>query len=66
MTDLLWADPQEEPGSQPSRRGISRLFGPDITEDFLKTNNFDLIIRSHEVKDAGYEFNHGGKLVSFW
>eukprot|EP01055_Gregarina_sp_Pseudo9_P005409 Gregarina_sp_Pseudo_9__5408@NODE_664_length_2403_cov_21_026650_g627_i0_p1_GENE_NODE_664_length_2403_cov_21_026650_g627_i0NODE_664_length_2403_cov_21_026650_g627_i0_p1_ORF_typecomplete_len547_score133_23Metallophos/PF00149_28/9_5e34PPP5/PF08321_12/5_3e14TPR_16/PF13432_6/0_00086TPR_16/PF13432_6/0_00062TPR_11/PF13414_6/0_0011TPR_11/PF13414_6/8_1TPR_11/PF13414_6/1_8TPR_11/PF13414_6/2_3e03TPR_2/PF07719_17/0_4TPR_2/PF07719_17/0_0051TPR_2/PF07719_17/5_1e03TPR_9/PF13371_6/4e02TPR_9/PF13371_6/4_2e05TPR_1 len=64
MSDLLWADPQPEPGSAPSKRGVSNTFGPNITKNFLDTNNFELIIRSHEMKDEGYEIEHGGKLIT--
>ena len=27
-------------------------FGPDVTENFLQTNNLELVIRSHEVSSA--------------
>ncbi|EZG69140.1 serine/threonine-protein phosphatase [Gregarina niphandrodes] len=64
MEDLLWADPQDRPGSSPSRRGVSKLFGPDVTDNFLTTNNLKLVIRSHEMKLSGYEATHGGKLVT--
>lgn len=66
MSDLLWADPQPELGSAPSKRGVSQTFGPDITEDFLKTNDLSLVIRSHEMKDNGYEIEHGGALVTIF
>lgn len=64
MSDLLWADPQPEPGSAPSKRGVSNTFGPNVTQNFLDTNGFELIIRSHEMKDEGYEIEHGGKLIT--
>jgi hypothetical protein len=38
--------------------------GPDVTENFLKRNNLDYIIRSHEVKDMGYEVAHNGKCIT--
>lgn len=43
-----------------------RLFilGPDVTENFLKRNKLDYIIRSHEVKDMGYEIAHDGKCIT--
>ena len=61
LTDLLWADPQDEAGRGMSKRGTSMQFGPDITEKFCKTNNLDYIIRSHEVKEKGWEKAHGGR-----
>eukprot|EP00658_Telonema_sp_P-2_P002878 TRINITY_DN1105_c0_g1_i4.p1 TRINITY_DN1105_c0_g1~~TRINITY_DN1105_c0_g1_i4.p1 ORF type:complete len:420 (+),score=113.04 TRINITY_DN1105_c0_g1_i4:134-1393(+) len=64
MCDCLWSDPQEAPGRAPSKRGVSMAFGPDVTDNFLKTNNLEMVIRSHEVKDEGYEIHHDGKLVT--
>lgn len=64
MSDLLWADPQPTPGRSPSKRGIGLAFGPDVTDDFLETNNLQLIVRSHEVRDEGYEWEHSNKLVT--
>jgi len=62
--DLLWADPQTENGRTWSLRGVSKVFGPDITEAFLQLNNLDYIIRSHEVADEGYEIQHNGKCIT--
>lgn len=39
MTDLLWSDPIKEKGRQPSKRGISVGFGPDVAHKFLDENN---------------------------
>lgn len=44
MTDLLWADPIKENGRQPSKRGISMGFGPDVAEQFLKQNNLGIFL----------------------
>lgn len=55
MCDILWSDPMPVPGRTPSKRGVGVHFGPDVTEEFLKLNNLDYVIRSHEVKDNGYE-----------
>ncbi|CAG8703526.1 5599_t:CDS:10, partial [Racocetra fulgida] len=54
-------NPQLLPGRGPSKRGVGIQFGPDITESFLKRNNIDLLIRSHEVKENGYVVEHNGK-----
>mmetsp|Transcript_37132 Transcript_37132/g.77744 ORF Transcript_37132/g.77744 Transcript_37132/m.77744 type:complete len:541 (+) Transcript_37132:129-1751(+) len=64
MSDLLWADPQPFPGKSPSKRGVGYSFGPDITESFLKRNDLQLLVRSHEVKDEGYLVEHGGKTIT--
>lgn len=64
MSDLLWSDPQPQRGRAPSKRGLGFSFGPDYTEAFLRRNNLQLVIRSHEVRDEGYEEEHGGKVIT--
>lgn len=66
LCESLWSDPQPEPGRAPSKRGVGVAFGPDVTQDFLKTNDLSLVVRSHEVKDAGYEVAHGGYCVTIF
>jgi serine/threonine-protein phosphatase 5 len=39
MTDLVWSDPIKENGRQPSKRGVSIGFGPDVTHRYLKENS---------------------------
>mmetsp|Transcript_7904 Transcript_7904/g.13991 ORF Transcript_7904/g.13991 Transcript_7904/m.13991 type:complete len:522 (-) Transcript_7904:195-1760(-) len=64
MPEIMWSDPQPFPGRGESKRGIGLSFGPDITAAFLKDNDLDLLIRSHEVKDEGYLVEHDGKLIT--
>ncbi|XP_073284032.1 serine/threonine-protein phosphatase 5-like isoform X1 [Primulina huaijiensis] len=64
MCELLWSDPQPQLGRGPSKRGVGLSFGPDVTKRFLQDNNLDLVVRSHEVKDEGYEIEHDGKLIT--
>ncbi|KAG1335290.1 Serine/threonine-protein phosphatase 5 [Cocos nucifera] len=64
MCELLWSDPQPQLGRGPSKRGVGLSFGPDVTKKFLEENNLDLVVRSHEVKDEGYEIEHDGKLIT--
>uniref|UniRef100_A0A1D1XD21 Serine/threonine-protein phosphatase 5 n=1 Tax=Anthurium amnicola TaxID=1678845 RepID=A0A1D1XD21_9ARAE len=64
MCELLWSDPQPHPGRGPSKRGVGLSFGGDVTKRFLQENNLDLVVRSHEVKDEGYEIEHDGKLIT--
>ena len=66
MTDVLWADPIKDNGRQPSKRGISMGFGPDISKKFLDENNLDLLVRSHEMKDNGYEEDHNGRVITIF
>lgn len=64
MTDLLWSDPVKMKGRHPSKRGISIGFGPDIAQKFLADNNLELLVRSHEMKENGYEVEADGKVIT--
>jgi len=66
MHEMLWSDPhpQRHPDWAQSKRGAGVSFGPGVTEKFLEDNGLDYMIRSHEVKDEGYEVEHGGKLIT--
>ncbi|KXS19887.1 protein phosphatase 5 [Gonapodya prolifera JEL478] len=64
LSDLLWADPSPIPGYTASKRGQGFQFGPDITSKFLERNGWDLVVRSHEVKEEGYEVQQNGKLIT--
>lgn len=64
MCELLWSDPQVARGRGPSKRGVALAFGPDVTKQFLDENNLSMIVRSHEVKEDGYEVQHDDMLVT--
>lgn len=64
MSEIMWSDPQAAPGRLPSKRGVGLSFGPDVTANFLARNGLKLVVRSHEVKDAGYEVEQGGQLIT--
>ena len=64
LCDILWSDPQDEPGRAPSKRGVGIQFGPDVTRAFCKQNNLDMVIRSHEAKQEGYHIQHNGQCVT--
>jgi len=66
MCEVMWSDPQNEEGRSISKRGVAIQFGPDVTERFLKRNNLELLVRSHEVKDEGYEVQEGGKCITIF
>ena len=52
-SDVLWSDPSKDPGFEENYgRGIGMIFGPDVTEAFLRLNGLSLILRSHEGPDA--------------
>lgn len=64
MCELLWSDPHPGEGRAPSKRGVGVAFGSDVTRSFLQQNKLELVVRSHEVKEEGYEIEHGGKLIT--
>ena len=61
---FLWADPQVKSGWSPSPRGCTKTFGPDIILRFLNKNKYNYIVRSHQVKQEGYEWDITHKLLT--
>ena len=57
---------QEITGWEPSDRGVSYRYGPDIVDAFLAKNNLSLIVRAHQVVEDGYEFFHDRSLVTLF
>jgi len=66
MSEAMWSDPQPLPGRAPSKRGVGLSFGPDVTANFLSRNGLKMVVRSHEVKDEGYEVEANGQLVTIF
>lgn len=64
MMEMLWTDPQPQPGRGPSKRGVGLQFGPDVTKRFCDNNGLEAVIRSHEVRMDGYEVEHNGKCIT--
>lgn len=87
MCEMLWTDPQEQPGRAPSKRvsstisvylailavtgrllteiqGVGLAFGPDVTRTFCEANGLTAIIRSHEVRQAGYAVEQDGLCIT--
>ncbi|OHT08623.1 bsu-protein phosphatase [Tritrichomonas foetus] len=64
INDVLWADPMDSPGLAPSPRGITRTFGPDVTQRVLSNNNLSYLVRSHQVQENGYLLQHNRKCIT--
>jgi protein phosphatase len=66
IEDLLWSDPRNISGTQPSERGAGVEFGQEITNNFCAVNSVALVIRSHECVMEGFEVQHGGRLITLF
>ena len=66
MCDMLWADPCKTQGRAASKRGISMQFGPDVAHRFLDENKLKLLVRSHEMKEEGYEVEADGRVITIF
>lgn len=63
IVDMLWSDPMPQNGCVPNEvRGGGCYWGPDVTEEVLGRHNLQLLIRSHECKQDGYEFCHNRRV----
>jgi diadenosine tetraphosphatase ApaH/serine/threonine PP2A family protein phosphatase len=67
-SNLIWSDPMDADGMQrlhPGTTSRGMMFGPDVTERFLRENDLRYIIRSHQCRDgAGFHRTHGGKVIT--
>eukprot|EP01105_Mastigella_eilhardi_P020635 TRINITY_DN4929_c0_g1_i1.p1 TRINITY_DN4929_c0_g1~~TRINITY_DN4929_c0_g1_i1.p1 ORF type:complete len:815 (+),score=180.69 TRINITY_DN4929_c0_g1_i1:295-2445(+) len=64
---LLWSDPTDQiEGVAVSRRGSGVNWGASFTQRFLDRNKLQLIIRSHQVKEEGFEWQHGNRVLTLF
>ena len=68
VADLLWSDPKPEIEGwiDNQERGISYYYGRNVIDLFLKKHQLDLICRSHQVVEEGYEFCYDRKLITIF
>ncbi|GBG32228.1 Serine/threonine-protein phosphatase PP1-alpha catalytic subunit [Hondaea fermentalgiana] len=67
LIDFLWSDPDADVrGWAESDRGISYNFGADVLKSFLRKYKFDLLVRAHQVVEAGYELFADRQLVTLF
>jgi|688.fasta_scaffold200926_2 serine/threonine-protein phosphatase PP1 catalytic subunit len=68
LSDMLWSDPKPSTDgwSDNFERGISYYYGRNVIDLFLNKNEFDLICRSHQVVEDGYEFGYEKKLITIF
>ncbi|XP_071751057.1 serine/threonine-protein phosphatase with EF-hands 2 [Centroberyx gerrardi] len=67
IVDVLWSDPMPQDGCMPNEvRGGGCYWGPDVTEKVLRRHNLQLLIRSHECKQDGYEFCHNRRVLTIF
>jgi len=67
LEEMLWNDPEENiDGVLASPRGAGKLFGNDITTEFLKMLRVNSLIRGHESCDNGFRLNHQERVLTLF
>lgn len=57
LSDLLWSDPGTHTGFEKNMRGTGHTYGHDSVQTFLIVNNFNSVVRSHQLVMDGYKYN---------
>lgn len=76
VSEIMWSDPKDPPegvsqeeageGFVPNPRGAGFLFGEKELLHFLRRNNLEALLRSHQLVNEGYREIYGGALVTIW
>jgi len=68
LEELLWNDPRkvdDSPCWEPSRRGIGRHFGSEISRKWLQASSTKVIVRGHEPCQ-GFRIDHDGMVMTLF
>jgi len=68
LMQIMWNDPKSNlNGFSDSFRGLDiKNFGEDVFNDFMKQNELNYLIRSHEVFSEGYQWFFNKRLLSIF
>jgi serine/threonine-protein phosphatase 4 catalytic subunit len=67
ISDMLWSDPDDKVNDwAKSERGAGYLFGTLQAQKFNHINNFNCIMRSHQLVQDGYEYLLEGNVCTVW
>lgn len=65
--DLIWSDPTRvHRGFSKNLQGLGMLYGRDSLDRFLGMNGLDLLCRSRQVVEEGFEFMFDQRLLSLF
>ena len=65
LSDIAWSDPEEEhSGWRASPRGAGYTFGQDVTEGWNENNGLDLLVRAHQMVEAGFYWLHSKQALT--
>jgi serine/threonine-protein phosphatase PP1 catalytic subunit len=62
----LWANLDNDVTGFANDRGVSLTFGPDVVPRFLQKHEMDIIVRSNQAVEEGYEFFSKRNLVTIF
>jgi len=66
LTDILWCDPEDITGWGIAGRGPGYIFGEDIVDQFLHSNDLGTMIRSHQLVEKGYKYMFRDRVLTLW